>query len=63
MFQLSKVAGVTFYDDVVVVVLKRKYNHDVLVFLFFFRILSHFYVGVDVSYETPPLHSVLRFLL
>ena len=29
---------------------------------FFFRILSHLYVGVDVSYEMPSLNSVLRFL-
>ena len=26
------------------------------------RILSHFYVEVNVSYETPPLNSVVRFL-
>ena len=30
--------------------------------LIFFRILSHFYVGVDVSYDTPPFNLVLCFL-
>ena len=30
---------------------------------FFFRILSHCYVGFEVSYQTPSLNSVFNFLL